>query len=256
MSVSQLLPDEAAFRAPEPAIGSGAKSHVQSSPRSKRAVRRAIRKPPARGHDRFLVLACADEDTIALDLATGAVIRLRIAWPEGVEPVLAPFDVVEALIASDPERDDLAQPEAVTLASTPSSLGPLRGRQVRKMLKRVAAPAERKLLGFAGTSLPYVEFRGMRPSVAMVTPSRGPVIFRRRSDSTVWARFGWPRSDNWLPVEDRRTVAALWASRRDKLSGKDLANALGFKPRYVLVALSRPRDGHCYKVVNGLLPRG
>ena len=64
----------------------------------------------------------------------------------------------------------------------------------------------------------------MRPSVALVVPRRGPRLFRRRDDDTVWARFGWPRSDNWLPVEDRRAMAALWASRRDRLSGKDLAD--------------------------------
>ena len=46
----------------------------------------------------------------------------------------------------------------------------------------------------------------------VVVPSRGPVLFRRREDDTVWARFGWPRSDNWLPVEDRRAIAALGAA--------------------------------------------
>lgn len=95
----------------------------------------------------------------------------------------------------------------------------------------------------------------MRPSVAVVVPSRGPVIFRRREDDTVWARFGWPRSDNWLPVEDRRAIAALHTTRRDRLSGKDLDNALGFRPHFLVVVLSRPRDGHCYKTVTALLPR-
>jgi hypothetical protein len=117
------------------------------------------------------------------------------------------------------------------------------------------APAEPHLLGFPGASAPYWEFRGMRPSVALVVPSQGPVLFRRRVDSSVWARFGGGRSDNWLPVEDRRALAALWASRRDRLAGRALAHALGFRPHVVVVALSRPRDGHCYKIVTAILPR-
>ncbi len=95
----------------------------------------------------------------------------------------------------------------------------------------------------------------MRPSVALVVPRRGPILFRRHEDGTVWARFSAARSDNWLPVEDRRAMAALWASRRDRLAAKDLATALGFRPHYVLVAISRPRDGHCYKTVISILPR-
>jgi hypothetical protein len=80
-------------------------------------------------------------------------------------------------------------------------------------------------------------------------------VFRRRADDSVWARFGSPRSDIWIPVEDRRAIAALWAARRDRLSGKDLDAALGFRVNYLLVTLSRPRHGHCYKTVAAFLPR-
>ncbi len=44
-------------------------------------------------------------------------------------------------------------------------------------------------------------------------------------------------------------------ARRDRLQGKDLASALGFKPHYLVAAVSTPRDGHCYKTVRALLPR-
>jgi hypothetical protein len=186
-----------------------------------------------------MVLACTVEDTTAVDLENGAVVRLRI-------------DVVWA---ADPEQDDLAQPEAVTVSGIPAALGPLRGRRARRVLHSVVVRAEQHLLGFPGSSAPYWEFRGMRPSVAVVVPSRGPVLLRRREDDTVWARFGWPRSDNWLPLEDRRAIGALETARRERLSGKDLEGALGFRPRFLVVALSRPRDGHCYKIVAALLPR-
>ncbi len=70
----------------------------------------------------------------------------------------------------------------------------------------------------------------MRPSLALVAPALGPLLFRRQTDDTTWARFGWSRSDNWLPVEDDQAISCLWSAGRDKLTGKDLAAAIGFRP--------------------------
>jgi hypothetical protein len=202
-----------------------------------------------------LVLACHAEDTTGVDLASGTLVRVRVDWPEDHGPDLAPFDVVEAQLADEPQRDDLAQPEAVTAHGLPRHLGTLHGRRVRRLLHRLAAPVEDHVLGFPGASAPYWEFRGFRPSLALVVPSKGPVLFRRIGDRSVWVRFGWGRSDNWLPVEDPRAERALDVARRDRLLGKDLSAALGFKPHYLVAAVTTPRDGHCYKTVRALLPR-
>ena len=203
----------------------------------------------------LVVLACHAEDTTGVDLASGTLVRVRVAWPEDHGPDLAPFDVVEAQLAEEPERDDLAQPEAVTATGLPRHLGTLHGRHVRKLLHQLVAPVEEHVLGFPGASAPYWEFRGFRPSLALVVPTKGPVLFRRVEDRSTWIRFGWGRSDNWLPVEDLGADRALDVTRRDRLMGKDLGAALGFKPHYVLASVSTPRDGHCYKTVRALLPR-
>jgi hypothetical protein len=204
----------------------------------------------------LLVLACNEEDTAGIDLASGALLRARVPWPAGHRPDLAPFDVVEAVLADEPERDDLAQPEAVSARGLPRHLGTLHGRRVRQLLHPLAAPIEEHVLGFPGTSAPYWEFRGFRPSLALLVPTKGPVLFRRAGDRSVWIRFGWGRSDNWLPVEDLGAIRALDAARRDRLQGKDLASALGFKPHYLVASVSRPRDGHCYKTIRALVARG
>lgn len=204
----------------------------------------------------LLVLAATADDVTAVDLASGALLRLRVRWPEGHEPDLSAFDVVEARLAADPERDDLAQPEATTADGLPRQVGTLRGRKVRRMLANLAAVPDGPLLGFPGSAAPYWEFRGARPSVALVAPTRGPQLLRRRDDRSIWVRFGWDRDDVWLPVEDHHAERALNATRRDRLAGKDLATALGFRPHYLLASVSRPRDGHCYKVVTAILPRG
>jgi hypothetical protein len=202
------------------------------------------------------VLATSLDDTTTVNLETGALLRLRVPWPEDREPDLQPFDVVEACIADEPEPDDLAHPEAVTGSGLPRQVGTLRGRRTRRLLARLSAPVDGPLLGFAGSAAPYWEFRGARPSVALVVATRGPQLLRRRTDDSTWVRFGWNRDDVWLPVEDRRAARALEVARRERLSGKDLANALGFRPQYLLTALSRPRDGHCYKICSAILPRG
>ena len=205
---------------------------------------------------RLLVLACTADDTTGVDLSSGAVLRLRVQWPEGHGPDLAAFDVVDATLAADPERDDLAQPEATTVADLPRHVGTLRGRKVRKMLSRLAAPPHGPLLGFPGSSAPYWEFRGLRPSVALVAPTRAPQLIRRPADGSTWVRFGWDRDDVWLPVEDAHAARVLDAARRERLAGRALQTALGFAPHYLLASVSRPRDGHCYKVCTAVLPRG
>jgi hypothetical protein len=203
-----------------------------------------------------LVLSCTVEDTIGVELASSTMVRLRVPWHDAALPDLAAFDVVEATLAADPERDDTAQPEAVTIDRLPRLVGSLRGAPVRRRLKRLQAPPDGPLLGFRGPSAPYWELRGDRPSVALIVPERGPQILRRREDGTTWVRFGWERDDVWLALEDHHAIRSLDAARRDRLSGKELAVALGFKPRYLLTALSQPVEGHCYKLCVGILPKG
>jgi hypothetical protein len=223
----------------------------------RRSARRKERVPTAGGSTlHLLVLSSTLEDTTVVDLATRTVMRVRVAWPEGHEPDIATFDVVEVTLADDPERDDLAQPEATTVTDLPRHVGTLRGRHLRKLLSRLVASPDGPLLGFPGPSAPYWEFRGFRPSVALIEPTRRPQLLRRQGDGSTWVRFGWDRDDVWLPVEDRNAARALDAARRDRLSGKSLATALGFEPQYLLVTVSPPRDGHCYKVCAAVLPRG
>jgi hypothetical protein len=248
----------------EPALNRGGTRTARREPSTPtnpgRLLRRSARRkewiPTSGGATlHLLVLSSTREDTTVVDLATRTVMRVRVPWPENHDPDIATFDVVEVTLAADPERDDLAQPEATTVEDLPRHVGTLRGRQLRKLLQRMVASPDGPLLGFPGPSAPYWEFRGFRPSLALLVPTKGPVLFRRGGDRSVWIRFGWGRSDNWLPVEDPSAIRALDVARRDRLQGKDLAAALGFKPHYLVASVSRPRDGHCYKAIRSLVPR-
>ena len=227
---------------------------------SKRLVERTPQRPTVDltpGSTMFgLVLGSTNETTTVVDLASQTIVRWRIPWPPGFETDLAAFDVVEGQLAEDIERSDLAQPEAVTLADLPRRLGTYRGRRVRKWLEQLATPADGPLFGFRGPSAPYWEFRGERPSVALIAADRGPQLLRRNEDGSTWVRFGWFGDDVWLVCEDAYAVRTIEATRRTSLAGKDLATSLGFRPTYVLTTLSQPIDGHCYKSCTGLLPRG
>lgn len=227
---------------------------------SKRLVERTPQRPTVDltpGSTMFgLVLGSTNETTTVVDLASQTIVRWRIPWPRGFETDLAAFDVVEGQLAEDIERNDLAQPEAVTLADLPRRLGTYRGRRVRKWLEQLATPADGPLFGFRGPSAPYWEFRGERPSVALIAADRGPQLLRRHEDGSTWVRFGWFGDDVWLVCEDAYAVRTIEATRRTSLAGKDLATSLGFRPAYVLTTLSQPIDGHCYKSCTGLLPRG
>jgi hypothetical protein len=203
-----------------------------------------------------LVLGSTNETTTVVDLESQAIVRWRIPWPVDFVTDLAVFDVVEGQLAEDIERNDLAQPESVTIADLPRRLGPYRGRRVRGWLEQLASPADGPLFGFRGPSAPYWEFRGERPSVALIAADRGPQLLRRHDDGSTWVRFGWFGDDVWLLCEDAHAIRTMEATRRTSLAGKDLASALGFRPTYVLTTLSMPIDGHCYKSCTGLLPRG
>jgi hypothetical protein len=203
-----------------------------------------------------LVLGSTNESTTVVDLKSQAIVRWRVPWPADYVTDLAVFDVVEGQLALDIERNDLAQPEAVTLEDLPRRLGTYRGRRVRGWLAQLASPADGPLFGFRGPSAPYWEFRGERPSVALIAADRGPQLLRRHDDGSTWVRFGWFGDDVWLLCEDAHAIRTMEATRRTSLAGKDLASALGFRPMYVLTTLSKPIDGHCYKSCTGLLPRG
>ncbi len=226
-----------------------------STPPRPASSSRLAPRPP--GTERFLVLGdgALSDDIVAVDLERGVLARLHGGLPCLPDGTIQPFDVVDALVDVHGSIDDPTRPEVRMVVGQMTRAGTSRGRSVRRLLREAVAPAEPHLLGFPGSTWPYWELHGGRPSVAVVAPTRGPMLFQRTEDASCWVRFGWYRTDNWLPVQDRRAVAALTASGRRRLGGKALAAALGFRPAYLVVAVGLPRAGYCSKTVLAILPR-
>ncbi|MBO0714001.1 MAG: hypothetical protein J2P59_04545, partial [Acidimicrobiales bacterium] len=112
------------------------------------------------------------------------------------------------------------------------------------------------LLGFVGSSRPYWDLSGTGPSLALVELERGLQVVAKQGDlHPVWARFQLAQTLHHLPATDPRLVAVMDRSGRSYLAGKELERALRFDPWYLLVALSPPIGGRCYKTVAAALPR-
>ncbi|HEX5266697.1 MAG TPA: hypothetical protein VFW24_07975 [Acidimicrobiales bacterium] len=198
----------------------------------------------------LMVLCDGPEGCAAVDVSSGALVRGRYSAPAG--SALAPFDLVRAVIAEDPDCPDPTQPEAVALAGPPERVGRLRRRQVRRLVAPLLLPAGEQPFGFPGSAAQYWTVPGDRPSLAVLAPQR-PALVRDRGEGDVVCRFGWAGVEVELPVADQPVRRA--AGPRSVLTGGDLEQLLGFAPTLLVLALSDPQDGRCYKVVVGFLPR-
>ncbi|HET7489120.1 MAG TPA: hypothetical protein VFJ85_14410 [Acidimicrobiales bacterium] len=173
-----------------------------------------------------LLLAGGQRWCAAIHLDTGALFSAR--WDEPVEG-LAPMLVARAVVAGDQGDTDPARPDELVLDGPPLPRGPASRRRAEKLLRPVLHPAGEHLLGFAGPAIPYWTLDGTRPSVAVVAPSPAPVVAGGR------CRFRWRHVPHTLPL---------------------LPQALDGPPRHarrLVITLSAPRQGYCYKVVAGLL---
>lgn len=173
--------------------------------------------------------------------------------------IASALDVVRVRLA--PEADatdaplDLARPETVHATAPPGRLRHEPGRRrLRRALARSLAPEVGDLLGFPGSSRSYWTLEGTCGSVAVVQP-RSLVVARGQGTGEWRVRFRWGPTLNDLALVDAAALESLGGTKRRQLSGVALHKRLGWQPYYLVVALSGPRDGYCYKVVAGMLPR-
>lgn len=199
------------------------------------------------------VLAEEPDGCVAVDLESGAFVRaIHPPLPRDASP--APLDVVTAEIASPLDPPDAARPEAVQLAAAPTRTGRLTRRRAERYLQALQHPPHGPLLGFSGVAIPYWTLSGDRPSVTLVEPAMGPQI--RWGPAGYECRFAWQGTVHELPLGDRRLAASLWRQGVDRCAGRELTRHLGFRPQRLLVVLTPPADGYCYKQVSALVPAG
>jgi hypothetical protein len=201
---------------------------------------------------KLCLLVVSATDSVVVDLKSGLMFRCEIH--DSLLSICSPFDVIEVGAISKPKENDPAKPEYVELMGNAKSTGKrLRKRKVHKLLKPLISKGKTPLLGFRGPSASYWTLTGFQPSLAIVIPDRGPLLIRRK-DGSAWVRFGFGQFVEELMVQDKSIQAALNETVRSRFVGKQLAQFLGWKPKYLIIGLSSPVNGHCYKKVLGLLP--
>ncbi len=197
----------------------------------------------------LLVLTASRRTCVGVDLASGTLLRTH--QPVAGEQ-LERFDVVHGWV-SESQQDRPDQPESIDLAASLTVTGQMLPRRAERFLRPILHPNNQPILGAQGPSVPCWTLDGNRPSVAVVLPQSD--ISVTVSHKGVTAHFVW--NQHWVeaPLEDPAVLARLDWLPDSPLSGRKLAEAIGFRPGKLVMALSRPRHGHCYRVVAGLLPR-
>lgn len=190
------------------------------------------------------MLAADAEQVAGVDLVSGALVR---AWsPEPLGPELRPYDVVEATLDDSIDLlPDPSQPEAVPLVAPPPRIGRITGRRAERYLRALVYPAGQPLLGIHGPAVPFWQRTADHPSIAVVEPEGSAVV--REREGWLSCVFGWRGVSLELPCVDWRLAQALAANGQVRFDAA--------KGDRLLVALTPPIDGHCHKVVAGLLPR-
>lgn len=186
-----------------------------------------------------------------MDLDSGAFVRARY---QGEPRPLAAFDIVSGQIAEHAHPIDASRPETVCLDHPPDPIGSLSPRRAERYLEPLQHPRRRSLLGFAGSVVPYWTLNGDQPSLTLVDLVAGARV--RREAQQYECRFTWQSMGYHLPLVDRRLIDRLDDVGWPRYSSRDLESVLGHRVRRLLVALSPPHEGFCYKVVAALLPGG
>ncbi|MEW6153271.1 MAG: hypothetical protein AB1673_04670 [Actinomycetota bacterium] len=198
---------------------------------------------------RMVVLASDGDESVGVDLGSGALVRA--SHPPAAD-VPEPFEVMAGEIAGAVEPFDAGRPEAIELCDPPELVGSFSPRRAERLLARLHHPPQLPLLGLAANAVPYWTLEGDRPSVTVVSLRNDAKLF--------WGQFGpechfsWQGVDHDLLLTDYRGVAALESNDLSRPTRADVAQLLGYRPRRLLVMLTRPIDGYCHKAVAALLP--
>jgi hypothetical protein len=191
-----------------------------------------------------MVVSTGRRHCVGVDLDSGTLVR---AWAaHAVDQRLAPYDLVDVRVASDPDLvPDPTEPEALVIEAVPEPVGRLSGRRAQRLMRPLLHPEHTPLLGFHGPTVPFWERRPDHPSAALAQVA-GPVVVTLE-EGAMWCHFVWGGRPQVLACSDPRLYATMHRAARDRAN---------LRPgTYLVVALEPPVSGQCHKVVEALVPR-
>jgi hypothetical protein len=198
----------------------------------------------------MLVLAADPSGCVGVDLDSGAFVRASYT-PAAVRPPEL-FDIVTGRIGDASQPLDVSRPESLRLEAPPVVDGQMSPRKAARWLDPLVHPRRGPVLGFSGRAVPYWTLAGDRPSLTLLDVASAPHV--RLAEGGYECRFTWQTARHQYPLGDRRLATQLEAVGWPRYSGRELHRLLGWKVRRLLVVLTPPHEGYCYKVVAALLP--
>ena len=197
----------------------------------------------------MLVLAAEPHACVSVDVASGAFVRAR--YPDGTFARLAPLDLATA---------EVAEPRHAARRHPPGAGRP-RGRAAAGRAPRARRRAERLLRPPPPPARPPAPGLRRRPPVRFWTLTGDrPSVAHRRARAA--ARAYGLRPTATTVISNGAACATCCPSPTAAPPPPSIAGAprtsrrpRASRPRRLLVALSPPVNGYCYKVVAGLLPR-
>lgn len=211
---------------------------------------------PSYGQDtsmEIVVLANYGSEIVGLDQQTRAFVRFEVDSDQFAHLTFNPFALWKIRLSGDPIPSDPSRPEFIE-ATEIIPIGQLhKKRTIAPLAKECSSPTSIPILGFNGPSISYGQITGRSPSVTLIELTKRQAI-RKNSYGEITISFPWGQVIASLPIGNEAERQLFEHADRPLNSSKEVAYVLGFKPKYVVAGLARPRAGYCRKMAMGLLP--
>jgi hypothetical protein len=197
-----------------------------------------------------LMLAPSRQVSIGVDLASRSFVRLFHPHPTDVRTAPRFGDVAVGRVGLAAEDAHMDSPEVVQMSTPLQAVGKMKPRQIERLLEPLQQQPGTPLFGCEGPAIPMWALP-TTSSITLIEPQHD--ISLQTGSSGVTASFRWRGYTYRLPVEDRRVLARLDWLPPQPVQGRPLAELIGFFPSRLLIGLTAPQHGYCYKAVSALM---
>ncbi|NNN20168.1 MAG: hypothetical protein HKL84_10020 [Acidimicrobiaceae bacterium] len=213
-------------------------------------------KRPSFGENTTLeiaILANFANEIFGIDRETRAFVRFELEPNTYEDLSFNPFALWTVRLSTEPGPADSARPELIEVTQIIPVGQMHRKRDIAHLGKECSSPSSIPILGFNGPSVSYGQITGHSPSVTLIELTKRQAI-RKNSYGEITVSFPWGQIIASVPIGNEAERQVFEKADRPLNTAKEIASVLGFQPKYVLVALAKPKAGYCRKMAVGLLP--
>lgn len=201
----------------------------------------------------IILLASYGSEIFGIDRDTRSFVRFEIDSAKFSDQTYNPFAVWRVKLSSRPAPSDPSRPELIEVTEATAVSQIHKKRSIIRLARECASPTSIPILGFNGPSISYSLITGRSPSVTIIELTKRQAI-RKNSYGEITISFPWGQVIASLPIGNELERAAFEKADRVLNSDREIASVIGFRPKYIVAGLARPRAGYCRKMAMGLLP--